>query len=435
MSVELVWSGKDSAKAAALYVPPLFWHESAQGSKGCSFSDTLNAPQKNAEFSENAHHVCIGDNLDVLRSVRQASIRFHFVYIDPPYNSGQNFTFKDVALKTQSDADPQSAWLSLMYPRLVLARDVMRDDGVLFVSIDDRELASLTLILCEIFGKENHVATLKWRKKRKPSFLDKHLSSVMEYILVFAKDKNKLVRFVGEKSEESTRPVLNASNGLGERILRRDTQALCKDGLYAKGIYKNRTLEIELLADATVEGGKLVSDVPVRGRFRVSQAVLDATVYVTPQFGLRRRVLDSERSHKHVSDHSPDWPTNEDAELELRTIFGKRVFDFPKPVGLLKSLLKMCSVPSTEPYHCLDFFAGSATLAEAVLAQNSIDGKPRRFFCVQSPDLLKEAVVEQNLHTISDISVARARYAIEKYSETLPLVVLEAYRQDDDLQH
>lgn len=416
MTVELCWPGKNQAKA--LVAPA----EGASGPllllSGNPVGDTLDA---------DAHHVLAGDNLPALRLLAKRAPAFHFVYIDPPYNTGQMFTYRDAARRMGPDVDAQSAWLSMMYPRLGLAHACLRPEGVLFVSIDDRELASLNLILCEIFGRENFVGILKWRKKRKPSFLDRHLSSVMEYILVFAKDVRMLPRFRGAMSEEVTRPVLNAGNAECERVLCKGVEARCAVGTYPKGIYKNRTLSMELLDDLQIADGKIVADARVRGRFRVSQDVLDESVFITQQFGLRRHVRPDELSHKHVSDHSPDWPTNEDAEAELREIFGRRVFDFPKPVGLIQSLLRMCPVvgDESEPFRCLDFFAGSGTLAEAVFAQNAEDGRRRLAYCVQQEEPLPEHVRQDRLQTIADITRERVLHAARKYGEVRPVKFFE----------
>ena len=389
-------------------------------------------------FFENSHSLIAADNLFALRALHAAARDFHFIYIDPPYNSGQNFTFKDSAVGKRSDAEAD--WLTFMYPRLFWAREVLRDDGVIFVSIDDRQMASLCLMMNEIFGKQNHVGTLKWRKKRKPSFLDSHLSSTIEYILVFAKQKKLLSKFTGEKTEESTRPVLNAGNAVVTRVLRRGTEARCADGVYKKGQYINRTLGIELLQDATVLKNCLVNEVTVQGRFRVSQDILDRGVFVTSAFGLRRHVLPEEQAFKHVSDDCTDWPTNEDAEQEIRKIFGTRVFEYAKPVGLVQNLLAMCT-PQDNEFRCLDFFSGSGTLAEAVLAQNALDLKNRTFCCVQSCEpisagkLAKLKAAPQlgvlgveklaHLRSIFDITKARIDCVRQKYDANAPFEIFE----------
>lgn len=360
------------------------------------------------------HYVVVGDNLQGLEYLdATADLSFRFIYIDPPYNSGSKLTYND-SRSRRGNVDPVSTWLNFMYPRLKAAHRVLNEKGYIFISIDDRQYAELTLMMHEIFGRENHIGTIKWRKKRKASFLDQHFSTTMEYILVYAKNRAKAPKLMGEMSSEQTRPVLNASNQVSTRVLKKGTPAHCKDGTYARGVLKNRTLEYECLDDLIVVKGKLKKDVRVRGRFRVSQDVLDKSVFVTKNMGLRRNVADDEKSRKHATDDATAWPTNEDAENELRTLFKERVFTYPKPVGLIQNLLQMVDAKSKEPFYCLDFFAGSGTLAEAVVEANKFDGGNRRFFCIQNKEPLAQAVESSGLQTIADLTLARAQHATKQ---------------------
>jgi adenine-specific DNA-methyltransferase len=419
VTIELIWPEKENAKKEGLTGPSDVFV--------CSTSGVPSPLQLNS------HALIIGDNLEALKIMRhQGEIKFHLIYIDPPYNTGQKFTYRDSMVRPpHRDVSPESLWLSMMYPRLSLAKDLLRDDGVIFISIDDNEVSALSMILFEIFGRENYLATLKWRKKRKPSFLDSHLSTVVEYVLVFSKNRKLCPRLLGEASEESTRPVLNASNSTAERVLRVGTPAFCADGVYAKGVYKNRTLDFELLGEMKVKNGVLVESVALRGKFRVSQEILDRSVFVTKQFGLRRRVLADERMRKHALDDCRDWPTNEDAEFELRTLFGQRVFDFPKPVGMLKKILSMYPTSTEKPLACLDFFAGTGTLAEAVLSLNADDGAERTFVCVQSDEPLKEPLPELGLFHIGQIAEARIEKLQEKYQERFVLQLFQLNKKAD----
>lgn len=389
MTLELIWPGKGEAISLL--------------SEKYESDETI--------FRERHNSLVLADNINALKLLVKNNIQFHFIYIDPPYNSGSRLTYKD---KNKDSAE----WVNMIYPRLLLAHKVQREDGIIFVSIDEREYSSLCQLMREIWGKENHLGTLKWRKKRKASFLDRHISSVIEYILVFAKDYTQApslsdasVRF------ESTRPVLNASNQTSTRFLRAGTEARCKDGLYKKGIYVNRSLELELLQDTLIQDGRLFHDTQVSGRFRVSQEVLDNSVYITPRFGLRRYV--DQISNRKISDLCTGWPTNEDGEQELREIFGKRVFDFPKPVGLIENLLKACKFKSDGPLYCLDFFAGSGTFAEAVLKTNQLDGIERYFYCIQNNEKLNSPI--DGLETMGDIIEKRIRHATSRYNATTPL--------------
>jgi adenine-specific DNA-methyltransferase len=347
------------------------------------------------------------DNLTALKMLTSINHSFDFIYIDPPYNSSSKFTFND-------NHQSQNNWLCMMAPRLILAQQILSEDGVFFVSIDDREMPTLSLLLWEIFGKENHIGTIKWRKKRKPSFLDKHFSSVIEYVLVFAKNHKKLLRLRGEQTQDTTRPVLNASNSIVKRILPKGTKAYCQDGVYAAGSYQNRTLGFELLCDMHVCNGELANDVNVLGRFRVSQEILNNTVFITKKFGLRRIVLPSEQTFKHaIDDATVNFETNEDAETQLKNVFaGEKVFEFPKPVGFIKKLIKMYS-SEKEKITCLDFFAGSATLAHAVIELNSEQNTNKySFCCVQNEE---QILVKSIYKTIADIAQTRISLLEDKY--------------------
>jgi 16S rRNA G966 N2-methylase RsmD len=372
------------------------------------------------EICSNNHNIFVGDNLHALKVLVESKLKYHFIYIDPPYNSGQQFTYLDKHGPSSNAECAENAWLSMMAPRMVLAQKLLRDNGVMFVSIDDREAASLVLLLREIFGRENHIGTLKWKKKRKPSFLDKHLGSVVEYVLVFTKNASVFPRLLGELSSDITRPVLNASNSICDRTLRAGTAARCRDGHYRAGLRKNKTLDTEFLSDFQVKEGKLVHDTPVRGRFRVSQELLEKTAFITPKLGLRRHVLPEELSRKHASDNCTDWPTNEDGEKELRSLFGERVFDYPKPAGLLTNLINMCQFSASEPILCLDFFAGSASLSEAVCQLNSQRSQKTIFTLVQINELNPAG---NKFKTISDLTIKRAQASLHQHNDTRALKI------------
>jgi adenine-specific DNA-methyltransferase len=408
--LEICWPGKESLKAKIS-------------------EQILTASQRTLVLSGKVtpHLIVCEDNLLALPLLAARGERFHFIYIDPPYNTGQNFSFSDRQhSKALEKKNSEDEWLQFMLPRLMWARFLLKDEGVFFVSIDDRQMAALNILMMEIFGKENFVAVFKWKKKRKPSFLSKHVSSVFEYILVFAKKSSKLPKLLGEPLLETTRPVLNASNTVSLRVLKKGTLARCKDGTYSPGFYTNRTLGFETLDKMTVAESCLVDDVRVLAKFRVDQECLDRSVFVTSKFGLRRQVSAFEKTLKNVTDECVDWPTNEDAEAETIKIFGSKVFLYPKPVGMLMKLLEMYPVAKNEEINCLDFFAGSGSFAEAVVKQNSLDSASRRFVCVQSNDVLlqKNEALGTRWKTISELTEFRGSKACQDYGDNRGLEVL-----------
>jgi adenine-specific DNA-methyltransferase len=342
-------------------------------------------------YSKINHCMLVCDNLIGMNFLKKSLEKFDFIYTDPPYNSGKELTYSDKFASTEE-------WLSFIYPRFLKAHELLKESGFLFVSIDDREMPTLSLLLREIFGAENHVGTIKWRKKRKPSFLDNHLSSTMEYILVFCKNRNVAPKLLGKKTSESTRPVLNASNKISERILYRGTEAKCADTRILPGYYENRSLGFELLDEAIIHKSCLVNDVRVKGQFRVSQEILNSGVFITKQFGLRRHVRQEEQGHQLATDDATTWHTNEDALIEQQKDFGKKLFDFAKPSHLIVNLLRMIPVSEGETFHCLDFFAGTGTLAKAIylLEQEESEGETEPHKQQEFPEIRRRCVLIQN---------------------------------------
>lgn len=383
--LELTWPGKTSAaqrasSVAAVCGPVLWRPENAEQS-------ILDAGLPVAS----RHRIFAGDNLEALAWLKTQGEKYDVIYIDPPYNTGSSLTYND-----KKSGGGTIAWLNEIYPRLILAREILHNHGILFVSIDDNEACHLLTLLREIFGQENHLGTLKWRRKRKPSFLDKHISAVFEYVLVFSRDAKLSPRLLGGLTEELTRPVLNASNRTVERIIPKDFPAHCADGIYEENVYRNRSLSFELLEPLKVFGGKVQEPVRVLGPFRIQQDLWERTGFITRNFGLRRRVLPEEQKRRHAADDGSELPTNEDAHDELKAVFGERVFDFPKPVGLLAHLLSMVPpVDCQRPQRCLDFYAGSGSFLIAALEQSRQDGQARQVDLVQSRERIRSASVKQ----------------------------------------
>ena len=389
--LELIWPGKE--QAVALYARPVEHRWTEWNPE--SIAAVRHQPDTIAD-----NRIYAADNLEALKLFKSAGRKYDVIYIDPPYNTGGSFTYED---RISSSAEESSiSWLNSIYPRMLLAREILDESGVLFVSIDDNEFCNLLAILREIFGRENHLGTIKWRRKRKPSFLDKHLSSTLEYILVFSKNHAKCPRLLGQQTEEDTRPVLNASNKIVERVVPEFMPAFCADGTYSSGEYKNRSLSFVLLDPLVVQNGQVMKSCRVLGPFRIQQEQWAATGFITRKFGLRRRVLDSEKKRRHAVDDGTNWPTNEDAQSELKSVFGpERVFDFPKPVGLLIELLSM--IAPTDPsrkQRCLDFYAGSGSFLVAALEQSKRDGVARQVDLVQN----REQIGGRSSHQFSDIA-------------------------------
>lgn len=350
-----------------------------------------------------------GDNLEVLKLLQKSySGRVKMIYIDPPYNTGNDFVYSDnfqdnlknyfevtgqaqagVRASTNLEAGGRfhTAWLNMIYPRLLLARDLLRRDGVIFISIDDSEVAHLRVICDEIFGSENFCGVIKRRASRKTAFLSKRMTDMCDYVVAYVRSELAAPLSAGQVSD-GTRPVFNDGNAISTRILRAGATAKCPDGIYPAGKHAARSLSFELQDELRIVGGKVERDVRISGPWRINQDVLDKTMFVTRNFGLRRVMLPEELDQAKLLNDLLDDPTcyNEKGSEEITSIFGASVFSYPKPRGLVDYLCTAAGVKGDDIV--LDFFAGSGTTGHSVLAQNSADGEKRRFILVQLPELL-----------------------------------------------
>ena len=278
----------------------------------------------------------------------------------------------------------------MMNERLRLAKQLLTDDGVIFVSIDDNEQAYLKVLMDEIFGERNSLGVITWMKKRKGSFLTQKVISLTEYILVYSKNPNAKL-YGGEADEDESQPIIKRTNtynvlNFAPGII----ETKLKDGIYPKGSYGEGAIPIELLDDLVIENGKNTHKVRMKAPFTWSQDFLDdelskGTKLVINTINLQVRAF-------RKSDNFKGYPsyivgvnikgTNEDAYEDLEKIFGvKKIFDYSKPVNLIKELIK-ASTHFKKNAIVLDFFAGSGTTGQAVMEVNEEDGGKRKFILV-----------------------------------------------------
>ncbi|MBP7552071.1 MAG: site-specific DNA-methyltransferase [Spirochaetes bacterium] len=409
------------------------------------------SPDESIDFDKTGNVFIEGENLEVLKILQKSYHgKIKMIYIDPPYNTGNDsFIYPDKFSETkeeylkriqEKDSDGyytkeglfrknssengqfHSNWLSMIYPRLYLARSLLRDDGVIFVSIDDNEVHNLRMAMNEIFGEENFVDCLKWKRKKQPSFLASHTAKIMEYILVYGKNKMSLEKLSIDGTSDFTKKVINVSNKESRRFFRKGLR-IKKDGegIIKSGRYKIKTMEIEYLQDINYNNGITLNDIEVISKFSVSQEKIDNYIknnllFITAQNGLRRDVSEEEiGKRKSITDLLlSEWGDNQDSENELKSIFNSsEYFDYNKPVKLVFNLIKSCF---SEEMIILDFFAGSGTTAHAVLELNKEDGGNRKFICVQLPEKTDEnsEAYKAGYKTIADISKERIRRVIKK---------------------
>ena len=364
-----------------------------------------------------------GDNLHSLYLLEKThKEKIDVIYIDPPYNTGnKDFTYGDEQL-SKEDEFKHSKWLSFMERRLKFAKDLLNDRGIIFISIDDNEQSELKLLCNDIFGENNFVSNLHWKKKKQPSYLHGQVAGIMEYILVYAKDRNKLDKLSLSSPTDSNTRVDNATNQVSERIIKKGIRVKLDSSIkiIKKGIYKNKTMQTEFLNDVIIKNGRTCNDFKAKAQFRDSQERIDLfckedVLFITKNYGFRRDKLQIElEKKKAITDLILDWGDNQDSDKELRNIFGGKVFDYPKPTMLIKNIIKSTDYKNSI---ILDFFAGSGTTAQAVLELNKEDSGNRHFIlCTNNENKICENITYQRIKTV----ITGIRKDNSKYSDGIP---------------
>ncbi|MGL2828426.1 site-specific DNA-methyltransferase [Helicobacter pylori] len=438
---ELTWTGKGLANA--LYSEPC--------QKQLKLQESFTPQTSASKHTNNA--IIIGDNLDALKLLKSAySEKIKMIYIDPPYNTGKddfiyadNFRqdyqkiLREVGLmetdengkeieseslkffKNTQGSGTHSGWLSFMLPRLKLARDLLKEDGVIFISIDDNECANLKILCDEIFGEDNFVNTIIWEKKYSPQNHTKWFSDNHDFILLYAKDKEIWRPILLPRTSEMNARYKNLDNdergvwkssdlSVGsavERNIYPIFNPYTKQEIYPphgrSWVYSQEKLQ-ELIADNRIFFPTSGSGVPCYKRFlnEVKQGTTPLTIWKYTEVG-----------------HT------QDAKREIKEIFdGQALFDTPKPKALLKRILE---ISTQENDIILDFFAGSGTTAHAVMELNAEDKGNREFILVQIDEEIKEDksaydfcknVLKSAKPVISDITIERVKRAAQKIIES-----------------
>ncbi len=384
-----------------------------------------------------------GDNLEVLKLLQSSYLNsIKMIYIDPPYNTGNDFVYTDdfadgiahykEVTGQATKSNPETAgryhtnWLNMMYPRLKLARNLLTDDGVIFISIDDNEQANLKKLCDEIFGEDNFVAIIPWRKRTAKSDVPFGVSQDYEWILIYAKSQDYSAAIEGgtrkyfETPDFPGRPWrihdLTKQTSASERPKSFFTLVNPKTGKEYPA-NPNRTWAI---TEDTFEGyykqGKIV--------FPDDYDFLNIT---QPAFRYFKDDDEKKAGEKFgciaVSTNLPkEIGMTKEGTAEITELFEKKVFGFPKPVALLKFLISITTKFDKDTI-VLDFFSGSATTAHAVMQLNAEDGGNRRFICVQLPEKTDEQseAYKAGYKTICEIGKERIRRAGEKIKEESPL--------------
>ncbi len=360
-----------------------------------------------------------GDNLEVLKLLQKSYTgKVKLIYIDPPYNTGKDFIYPDnyrdnirnyleltgqvdgshrkLSSNTETSGRFHTDWLNMMYPRLKLARNLLKEDGVILISIGDEEMHNLHSICDEIFGYENFCGTFVWEKKKKPSFLNQSMGTVTDYIIAYAKDRPNSPSFTAGTVEEGKKYSFNnAGNSLTvlKFPAKSVTFGLADQIVEAQDMSKGN-IKTELLDDVHIQNRTNCNPFRLRGEWRYSQSKLDEFVAAGDNISISKtpfrpnyvnRSGEPKKIANLLSYRVNDVPTNEDATEDARKVFGNNVVSYPKPEGLLKYLIRTISRGDDL---VLDFFAGSGTTASGTWRQNVDDSCARRFILVQLPEPL-----------------------------------------------
>ena len=366
--------------------------------------------------NENSENLLIkGDNLEVLKHLANAYYeQVKMIYIDPPYNTGSDgfvyeddrkFTAKELqnligvdAEKakrildfTQQKSNSHSAWLTFLYPRLYIAKQLLKDDGVIFVSIDDNEVSQLRLLMDEIFGEQNFISSYIWESTFRPDNSSKIYRKNAENVLCYAKVIGKIDRLIGSKDGSDGLPSLT-KNSMNEGVLNfkaNIVEALLENGKYSKGL---KSSGYELLNDVEVKDGIIINDFGLKGRMIWGQTYLEDELSKGTKIIIKTDGFVPYTKKAETSILAPNTiiPNDKVADVlqgraEVTSLFGKAVFDYPKPTTLIKYFF---SYFEANDYVVLDFFAGSGTSGDAVMQLNSEDDGKRKYILVQLPETI-----------------------------------------------
>lgn len=401
---------------------------------------TLRPCREDSVDFDNTQNLYIeGDNLDVLKCLKETYLhKVKMIYIDPPYNTGNDFVYEDdfaqsseeylansgqfdeqgnrMFTNAESNGRFHTDWLNMIYPRLKVARDLLTDDGVIFISIDDNEVENLRKVCDEVFGEQNFIATLIWERAFAPKNDAKFISSSHDYIVMCAKriENFKIGRL--ERTQEANARYSNPDND--------------PRGVWTSGDMLVKTYNKSCDYPITTPSGKIVNPVPGRcWRFSEEsflEKVKDNRIWFGPEGNGVPRVKRflSELKFEGMAPTSilfhKEVGHSQEGSKEVTALFGdKGVFDGPKPVRLLQRLLTLANLDDNSII--LDFFSGSASTAHAVMKMNAEKQKHCPFIMVQLPEHISEKKKEQGYETVCEIGKERIRRAGKKIKEESPL--------------
>jgi len=404
-----------------------------------SVATLVPARDESVDFDTTENVFIEGDNLEVLKLLQKSYLgKIKMIYIDPPYNTGNDFIYPDnysenldtyleytgqidgegrkFSTNVDTDGRFHSKWMNMMYPRLFLAKNLLKDDGVIFISIDDSEVHNLRALCNEVFGAENFIANVIWEKKYTVANDAKYFSDNHDHILVFAKNITSFDIGRLPRTDEMNSAYKNPDN-------------------HPKGVWKSTPLHAKSGSDKaekfefTFKNGVIWS--PPTGTYpRFSlQTLKDLDANDEIWFGNDTSATPSKKTFLIELKNEGIVPRtilsykeaghNHESKEEVKALFEENIFDTPKPTKLLKVLTTIGNVQSSDIV--LDFFAGSATTAHAIMDLNKVDGINRKYICVQLPEPTdeKSEAFKAGYQTIAEISIERIRRSAKKVENEL----------------
>lgn len=398
-------------------------------------------PEESVNWDTTQNLMIEGDNLEVLKLLQKSyANKVKLIYIDPPYNTGKDFVYPDnfhdsiqnyleltgqveggakIGSNTDASGRFHTDWLNMLYPRLKLAHSLLRNDGVIFVSIADHEVHNLRAAMNEVFGEENFIAAVIWQKVFSPKNSARHFSEDHDYVIVYAKSAETWTPRLLPRTEEMEARYSNPDN---------DPRGVWTSGdLSARNFYGEGTYPV------TCPSGRVIDGPPPGTYWRVSKPKFDemdrdSRIWWGADGGnmprLKRFITDvkSGRVPQTLWTYDEVGHTQEaKKELMAAVTFPNSdvVFDTPKPTRLMRRILQLATSPDSDDI-VIDFFAGTGTTMDALYAQNAEDGGKRRCILVQLPEPMAGAEAA-GWTTISDVTKARIRGAGKRHREADPM--------------
>ncbi len=393
--------------------------------------------EESVDFDTTENLYIEGDNLEALKLLQESYLgKIKMIYIDPPYNTGKDFVYKDnftvdkgeyeqdseqrdeeggrLVANFESNGRYHSDWMSMLYPRLKLARNLLNNEGVIFISIDDNEVVNLRKICDEIFGEDNFVAQIIWKKRSTPPN-DKIIGAQHDYICAYAKNIEKIELNLRERTEAQLKRYKNPDKHTKGPWAAGDLMANIKGGRYVESLY------YPIINPATAQEHYPSSNGNWRfNNNKINKLIENNEIYFGEDGKGRPKLKRFLSEVKSGITWTTLWdfaPLNTSGSNEMASLLGNlAIFDNPKPAGLIEELVKLGSINNCT---ILDFFSGSATTAHAAMQLNTKDNGNRKFIMVQLPEETdeKSEAYKAGYETIPEIGKERIRRAGQKIKE------------------